>query len=297
MTNKRINKIVEASVKIQEENVFQREALGFYSSSFISCTLPHKNPGDETTTFGRRTSNQYFGIQAGYDGINDKSRGLPYGSYPRLLLCFVMTEATRTKNPVIKLGNSLSEFMNKLGIVPYGGRWGSITRLKNQINRLFHARIHIQQTSKDKNIGGETSTEFLLSDEKELWWSKTDPNQSLLWESTITLSEKFFNEIITSPVPIDLDVLKTIRQSPLAIDLYLFLTHRVFKIRKPVKIPWTLLHKQLGAEYKEAGQFAHNCKKQLKVICGVYTGLNLSYERGNLVVHPSLPSVPPKKYL
>ena len=297
MVNKRIKKIVEASIKIQEENVFERDALGFYSSSFISSTLPHKNPGDEITTFGRRTSNQYFGVQAGYDGINDKSRGLPYGSYPRLLLCFVMTEATKTKNPVIKLGNSLSEFMNKLGIVPYGGRWGSITRLKNQIDRLFHARIHIQQINKDKNITGETSREFLLSDEKELWWSKTDPNQSLLWESTITLSDKFFNEIISSPVPIDLDVLRVIRQSPLAIDLYLFLTHRVFKIRKPVNIPWALLHKQLGAEYKEPRNFTQKCKKHLKEIQSVYTNLNLDYERGNLVLHPSLPSVPPKKYL
>ena len=286
MTNKRIKKIVETSIRIQEENVFERDALGFYSSSFISATLPHKNPGDEITTFGRRTSNQYFGIQSGYDGINDKSRGLPYGPYPRLLLCFVMTEATKTKNPVIKLG-----------IVPYGGRWGSITRLKNQIDRLFHARIHIQQISKDKNISVEASREFLLSDEKELWWSKSDPNQSLIWESTITLSEKFFNEIITSPVPIDLDVLKTIRQSPLAIDLYLFLTHRVFKIRKPVNIPWALLHKQLGAEYKEPRNFAQKCKKHLEDICNVYTDLNLSYERGNLIVHPSLPSVPPKKYL
>jgi hypothetical protein len=287
LSNKRIEKLVDKSVNIETLNVFERNALGYYSSAFISTTLPHKNPGDTTTTFTRKSNNQYFTIQAGYDAPKEKYRGLPHGPYPRLLLIFVMTEATKTQNPVITLGNSLSEFMNKIGIVPYGGRHGSITRLKNQMNRLFHSRISIQKITKENDMQGEQSTEFLLSDKKDLWWSVKSPNQSIMWDSTITLSDKFFNEIISSPVPIDLDIIKGIKNSPLAIDLYLFLTHRVFKLKKPAKIPWLHLHNQMGAKYTDTRNFTYKCKKQLEIICELYKGLHLGYDKGNLILYPS----------
>jgi hypothetical protein len=67
--------------------------------------------------------------------------GIPYGTVPRLLLFWTTTEAVRTKSRKLELGSSLSAFMRELGLAPTGGRWGSIPRLHEQMNRLFRAKI------------------------------------------------------------------------------------------------------------------------------------------------------------
>ena len=38
----------------------------------------------------------------------------------------------------------------------------------------------------------------------EFWWNPKRPDESTLWDSKIELSEKFLNEIIRHPVPIDM---------------------------------------------------------------------------------------------
>ncbi|CAE6872654.1 hypothetical protein R69746_08593 [Paraburkholderia aspalathi] len=58
-----------------------------------------------------------------------------------------------------------------------------------------------------------------------------------------------------SPVPVDLRVLHALRQSPLAMDIYTWLTYRVFLLRvrgRPeVIIPWHALKAQFGSAYGE----------------------------------------------
>ncbi len=72
-------------------------------------------------------------------GIGNK---LPFGTLPRLLMAWVSTEAVKTQSPVLVLGNSLTEFMNKLGInSDSSGRRGERTRLRNQMDRLFNSTV------------------------------------------------------------------------------------------------------------------------------------------------------------
>ena len=69
---------------------------------------------------------------------------LPYGTLPRLLLAWVCTEAVRTQSPELVLGDSLSEFMRRLGIYSTsGGTTGGRTRLRNQMRRLFGCMVSL----------------------------------------------------------------------------------------------------------------------------------------------------------
>jgi hypothetical protein len=69
------------------------------------------------------------------------SIGLPYGSYPRLALAWLSTEAVRTRNREIELGPTFSSFMYKLGLTPVTGKRGTTSRLRNQLHRLFSTTI------------------------------------------------------------------------------------------------------------------------------------------------------------
>ena len=53
----------------------------------------------------------------------------------------------------------------------------------------------------------------------------------VLFESKIELGEKFFQEIIRNPVPLDMNILKALKRSPLGLDLYLWLTYRTVQAR------------------------------------------------------------------
>ena len=66
---------------------------------------------------------------------------LPYGTLPRLLLAWVCTEAVRTQSPELILGDSLSEFMRKVGIYSTSG--DKHTRLRNQMRRLFGCTVSL----------------------------------------------------------------------------------------------------------------------------------------------------------
>ena len=192
---------------------------GFMGRTMALCSLPRTNPGN-SLQYERRNGPFTLYMTAG--GGNK----LPFGNLPRLLLAWLCTEAVRTGSRVLILGSSLSDFMDKLGMAPVGG---ARTRLRNQMDRLFNA--HVSLIYADEN--GRVTVNSLIADSTAFWWNPQRPNQPSLWESKIELSEKFFNEIIRHPVPLDMNTLKALKRSPLGLDLYLWLVYRTFALPLP----------------------------------------------------------------
>ena len=262
------------------------EELGFMARMLVQATLPHSDPGD-VKEYGRVNGDFRLLIQPGL-GMK-----LPYGVYPRLLLAWITTEAVRTKKRELRLGNSLSDFMSQLGLTPTGGRWGTITQLREQMKRLFAARIGFVYDT-EESFQARTM-EFAT--EMNLWWSPKSPDQAVIFDSTMTLGERFFEEIIKHPVPMDMRVLRAIKRSPLGLDLYLWLTYRVSYLKKPTEISWAQLHGQFGAEYSgEDGtkNFARKAKRELKKISVAWPELSYETPRGRLRLLPSRTSIPKK---
>lgn len=260
--------------------------LGFMARMLVQATLPHSDPGD-VREFERVNGNFHLYLQPG------PKMGLPYGSYPRLILAWLTTEAVRTRSRHVVLGASLSQFMQQLDIIPTGGRWGSITRLRDQMKRLFSARIAGAYDNGDEGTWQYKTME--IADEVNLWWSPQHPEQATIWESTIHLGEKFFAEIIRHPVPLDMQILKALKRSPLGLDLYVWLTYRVSYLQEPVYISWEQLHAQFGADYtgeKGIYNFSNKAKRELAKIRAAWPNLNYETPRGRLKLSPSRPSIP-----
>jgi hypothetical protein len=213
--------------------------------------------------------------------------GLPYGSIPRLLVSWVTTEAVRTKSPVLELGPSLSAFMAGLDLTPTGGRWGSITRLRDQMNRLFASSVTCIYDDKDRT--GIVNVRVV--EEADLWWNPKAPDDAPLWKSTIELGKKFFEEAINSPVPVDMRALKALKRSPLALDIYCWLTYRMSYLRKPTEIPWAALQMQFGADYERIIDFKINFLKHLRAVLVRYPEANVEDGERGLLLKPSKPHV------
>ena len=206
---------------------------GFMARMMALCSLPRTNPGNRHR-YVRRNGPYTLVMSAG--GLCK----LPYGNLPRLLIAWLCTEAVRTQSRELALGRSLSEFMRTLGV--YSSAGGVANRLRNQMDRLFSATV--QLIYEDER--GKATVNSLIADSTEFWWNPKRPDESTLWESKIELSEKFFQEIISHPVPIDMNTLAALKRCALGLDLYLWLTYRMFTLRAPLRLPWRHLYHQFG---------------------------------------------------
>ena len=172
--------------------------VGFMARLLALCPLPRSNPGNQKE-FVRRNGPYALVMSAG--GLNK----LPYGTLPRLLLAWVCTEAVRTQSRELVLGLSLSDFMRKLDIYSTsGGTTGGRTRLRNQMRRLFGCTVSLIY----EDAHGEATLNAPIARRTEFWWSDRQPDARSLWDSKIELGEDFFNEVITNPVPLDLNILR-----------------------------------------------------------------------------------------
>ena len=278
-TSRSVIKFADGMLAIEALEAKEAGALGFMARSLIQATMPHSKP--QTKTFTRANGNFTLTMMA------HPKIGLPYGSVPRLLMAWLTTEAVRTKNRELVLGANLSQFMRELGLVPTGGRWGTITRLKDQIRRLFSCAISCTYDDEATTQG----TNLMIVDDYSLWWNPRDPDEVMLFESKVYLSEKFFNEIIAHPVPLDMRVLKLLCKSPMALDIYSWLTYRMSYLGKPTVITWDSLKTQFGSEYKELKTFKYNFNKHLKTVLKVYSSARVSDEQNGLMLYPSLPHI------
>jgi hypothetical protein len=279
---KSIDSLINQALAIEDEQAQEAGALGFMARAMVQATLPHRKV--EGNEFERRNGSFTLTLQA------PSKIGLPYGSIPRLLLAWVTTEAVKTQSRELELGDSMSAFMAELGLKPTGGANGSITRLKNQTRRLFSATVTASYED-DKQI---TDMGYRLADRSVLWWHSKDPEQTGLWKSTVTLSEHFFNEVVDRPVPIDMRAIKALKQSPMALDIYTWLTYRASYLKRPTVIPWSSLALQFGSDYSRLRAFREAFLQELKKVVMVYGQVQVEATEHGLVVKPSLTHISKK---
>ena len=267
--------------------------LGFMARMMALCSLPRTNPGDRLQY---KRVNGPFTLYMTAGGGNK----LPYGNLPRLILAWVATEAVRTQSRVLILGSSLSEFMRTLGMEDRSGSpRGDRTRLRNQMDRLFHS--HVQLIYEDEQHKASVSSQ--VADRTDLWWNPKRPDELSLWDSKILLSEAFFNEIISHPVPLDMNTLKALKRCALGLDLYLWLTYRIFTLKSLQRLTWRQLYRQFGTDPAKASDkfivrnFRQNVLRELKKIKMAWPELNYTTAKGVLILHPSKPSIPPAEQL
>jgi hypothetical protein len=260
----------------------------------VQATLPHSRPhkGPNPHEFERVNGRFTLYMNA------PPSVGLPYGSYPRLALAWLSTEAVRMRSREIEIGPTFSSFMYKLGLTPITGRRGTASRLRDQLHRLFSTTIRCSWESGDWDGRDSLSpvscagVGYTFAHTHQLWWSPRDPEQRPLWNSVVVLSAEFYDELVAHAVPIDLRALKALKGSPLALDIYSWLTYRMSYLRKPCLIPWEALQTQFGADYGRLRDFRRKFLSHLAGVLHVYPAARLTEQSAGLLLRPSPTHLP-----
>lgn len=272
---KRSLQLIDLAGDLVERPFDEARSLGFMSRLLVMVNLPYRDPGKDARNWWKSNGSVSINVTTGYEG--KESIGIPYGVYPRLILAYLITQAVRTQSPEIFLGKTFREFLELVGINDGGKQYKQVLK---QIKRTTSANF--SWTYKKEKMWSRTNIQ--VSHQSQLWWNPKSPDQQSLWESKITLNTDFFNEIIRKAVPLDFRILRVLKNSPLGLDIYMFLSWRTFNLKDPAFISWEGLHTQLGGQYGNLKEFARDCRKHIKRIQALWPELNVKSVRGRLCI-------------
>ena len=272
-------------VSLESKDALSAGALGFMPRLLVMTTLPHRRPASHR--FERVNGRHTLRVSA------PRRVGLPYGTYPRLLLAYLTTEAVRTKSPKINLGATPNDLARSLGLSTISGPRGTAHRLQEQLRRLLWMRLEWQTSL---GLVPRSSGSGFLTAGGAAWLKQLRrllPRRPT-WRSQIVLSQDFFKEITRSAVPVDLRAIRHLQRSPLAIDLYVWLTYRMSYLKKPTLVPWKGLQDQFGAGYSRPRDFRARLCALLPHVFDVYPKVRLRRTSTGLWLLPSPTHVGPR---
>lgn len=229
---------------------------GYLARELVQCTMPHSDPKKDVYI---RTDGAYrVMIESGTDIRTGEKIGLPHGSKPRLLMLYVNTEAVRIQGEddplLIEFGASMNDFLRRVGLSPAtgGGKRGDAALVREQHRRLFNAHFSFTRLDGDDAFGGESRTNLPIARQIHTFWDHRRPDQGSLWETYIRLDADFQRLLVANPVPFDFEHLKALKRSALAIDLYCWLTYRLYRANNVgFTVPYQGLFDQFGTGYNK----------------------------------------------
>jgi len=133
------------------------------------------------------------------------------------------------------------------------------------------------------------SVDFLaFSDAYSLFFDERgDDRQQSLFQTEIVLTDKFFKEITEHCIPLELQAVRALQQSPLELDIYQWLAYRMYTLRAPTRPTWTQLYLQFGSGYKRLRDFRAGFLESLANVKRVYDEVRVDYNESGLILLPS----------
>lgn len=259
--------------------------MAFTHSIFCQVGLPRRAvPGD---VFLRRSGNAWLHVQAGFldEGAGPIMQPIPYGVMPRLALAWISTYSLRHNTREIPLGDSPRDFLRRLGLGDQGHRY---KMLRRQIHALAACRLQLGLSGRTFN--GQPVEQF------DAWvQSGKDCRQRTLWPGLMFLSESYAESLGVSGVPLDNRALLGLTGSALALDIYVWLAHRLHRISgRPVVLHWASLRVQFAQEYggKDPNKdFKREFVPALRAALTVYPAAKVKIVKGGILLAKSAPPV------
>lgn len=279
-TSRRRRQLADAYRRIQETPAQEAGTVGFLARPVVEVNLPYRSV--HGTSFSRRAGRLTLTLLA------PEEIGLPYGRYPRLFLLWLSTRAVRSQSRRVALDGSLSSCLRELGIHVAGGPHGTIRRFRNQVRRLLATTISVHWSTGDRRAGAAGEEGFRLARRSVLWWTRPAELED---GGHVELSRDFFSELLAGPVPLDLRAYRAL-SSALGLDVYAWLSYRLFGLGQAKMIAWRHLYEQFGTQTKRQRDFRRAFCRVLPDVLTVYPAARVRLGGDGVILLPSPPSVP-----
>jgi len=278
-------RLLEAGQRIFEEPPDRNDYL-----HTVMCQVGMPRKATLERTFERHSGHISVQLEAGklYNGKDWIQQPLPYGSTPRLVMVHLSSEAIRTQNRKVEIGDSMRQFLLMLGMGDGGGPRGGYTAVRKQVEALAACRLSIGMTLEGRvvNVDAKPIKRFDA-------WLHQDGSQQTLWPGVMELSTDFYETLTHHAVPLDYRALSALKHSALALDIYTWLAHRLCRVNKAdgVMLSWQNLKDQFGQEYGNSKDFKREFKELLRQVLVVYPSARIAEVDGGIRLYESPPPI------
>ncbi len=263
------------------------------------CFLPYRDP--KTRDWERHNGDVSIFLTAGLIRIpqsvaappRSQIAGLPYGAKPRLFMSYITTQAVKNQSPVVPIQHSMTAMIKELGLPITGGKNGTIRNFKEQITRLAACNFRIAGVLPNGAVRHINSEPFKSFDV----WFPADPDQKTLWNSEITLTTDFYENLKEHAIPYDVRAMRHIQNNARAQDIYLWMTQRLCRIShdKPLFMTWEMLLETFGGSMTDIYSFPRQFKTALLAARTAYPDARMSEDKDGFKFFHSAPPIPKTK--
>jgi hypothetical protein len=145
-------------------------------------------------------------------------------------------------------------------------------RLVAAFERVFGATIFFRTDNRLGSAKVIHTARFNFFREAQIWYNRSQNPQCLAErsENVIVLSDEFYSELRSHPIPTDLDVVRVLHAAPGMLDFFVWLSYRCFTARGDEQIPlfgtFGLANQLCSVEYSRPRRFRKKLEEWLQVI-------------------------------
>jgi hypothetical protein len=259
----------------------------FVHAGFALTALPHRRIAEPEWV--REAAGLTLRVESGKDERGNLA-GVPFGSVARMILLYLQTEAVRTRSREVELGRSMNRWLTTMG-VNNGGK--GYTLVREQSWRLSLCRLTFFATSGEGTQitnGGFVRTTILPCHPDD------DGIQLSLWRERVVLDEAFYSSLLEHPLPVREAAIRALAHRSMAIDIYIWLAYRLWKLKRSKRVPWPALYGQFGAGFTRLRAFRQHVREPLALALAAYPEARIDIDDdAGLTLNPSPPPVPERR--
>lgn len=277
---------LDAFLRVQDEE----PVPAFLHSALCAMSLPTKRPKDDTQPIVREDGKYALAINPRpvLQQVDGKpvlrSLGVPYGSYPRVALIYMLSQAVTRQSRDVYLGRNFTEWMRRLGYqtVSFGPR-GTANLMREQVDRLLACEWQIRWDG-----SGTDESAFAVRDVKISSEYAGSLDRNGAFQREIRMSEVFYAHLIEHAVPLNEVAVRELKGIPTALDLYTYLAYRLPRIAstKGQVISWDQLARHLG-NAADSKRFRQTVRETMQMVSAVYPNANVDVSGRRVVLHQS----------
>jgi hypothetical protein len=292
---KMVNHTEDSLVRIASEVMGDETGRKGYSYSGLCLTsLPHRKLADNEI-WTRKVGPVTLIIEPGHIAYGDgppKQLGVPHGARARLILIYLQTQAILSGSREVSLGRSMREWMSRMGLSA-GGE--TANALKEQARRIAvcSMRFHWHVDNKRPNGGAVLMTNERIIKSGLFFQdpSTSSGRQESLFEDRVLLDNDFFEQMRQHPVPLLDAAIQQLKDSSVALDIYVWLAYRLHHLDKRTPIGWRDLFEQFGGGYKLMRQWKPKFLQSLAEAVAAYPEAKVEVYDDHVLLHPSAPPI------
>lgn len=260
--------------------------IGF--ASLASSCLPHKSPDASACPerWSGTTDNVEITLHSGR--YNDgRLVGIPYGAKARIILLYLTTQAVKSSEPQVELGASMYAWLRAMNEKRLGGM--TYRLFAEQAKRIaamtLYATTHHGQHS--ESVSGRGIRALVSHLDQEPLGDYLEPASTSPFPHLAQLQPQFWQAARSHSLPLRLSAISLIGNNSCALDLYVWLIHRLRQLDEPAEVNWERLHGMFGSGYRHARQMKKPFLEALSLALAVYPQAQVEATDSGIVLLPS----------